>query len=102
MSVVLVASVVPRPGEREAVIAAFEAAIPQVHDEPGCELYALHESKDRIVMIEKWADLDAVAAHAAAPALADLRAALTDRVVGAMDVMRLTARPAGDAALGLL
>jgi len=35
------------------VIKAFEAAIVRVHDEPGVELYALHEGRDRLVMIEK-------------------------------------------------
>jgi quinol monooxygenase YgiN len=36
------------------VIAAFEAAIARVHDEPGVERYALHEERDRLVMIEKY------------------------------------------------
>jgi quinol monooxygenase YgiN len=33
--------------DREEVIAAFEAAIGEVHaEEGGCELYALHEGPD--------------------------------------------------------
>jgi quinol monooxygenase YgiN len=36
------------------VIAAFEAAIARVHGEPGVELYAPHEGRDRLVMIEKY------------------------------------------------
>jgi hypothetical protein len=39
------------------VIAAFEAAIARVHNEPGVELYALHEGRDRLVMIEKYAQV---------------------------------------------
>jgi hypothetical protein len=35
------------------VIAAFEEAIIRVHEEPGVEVYALHEGSDRLMMIEK-------------------------------------------------
>jgi hypothetical protein len=44
----------PVPERRAEVIAAVEAAIARVHDESGVELYALHERRDRLVMIEKY------------------------------------------------
>ena len=53
MSVVVVVTAIPVPEHRTEVIKAFEAAIVRVHDEPGGELYALHEGRDRLVMIEK-------------------------------------------------
>ena len=43
MSVVVVATIVPLPDQVDAVREAILAAVPQVHGEPGCELYALHE-----------------------------------------------------------
>jgi quinol monooxygenase YgiN len=43
--VVVVAVITPKPGEEDAVRQAVLASLPQVHDEPGCELYALHEGK---------------------------------------------------------
>jgi Antibiotic biosynthesis monooxygenase len=49
MSVVVVVTAFPVPEHRAAVISAFEAAIERVHDEPGVELYALHERPDRLV-----------------------------------------------------
>jgi quinol monooxygenase YgiN len=54
MSVVVVVTAFPIGEHRAEVIAAFERAITQVHDEPGVELYALHEGRDRLVMIEKY------------------------------------------------
>jgi hypothetical protein len=54
MSVVIIVTAFPVPGHRAEVVAAFEAAITRVHDEPGVELYALHEGPDRLVMIEKY------------------------------------------------
>ncbi|MGD0927348.1 MAG: antibiotic biosynthesis monooxygenase [Streptosporangiaceae bacterium] len=53
MSVVVVTAF-PVPEHRAGVIAAFEAAIARVHGEPGVELYAPHEGRDRLVMIEKY------------------------------------------------
>ena len=50
MSVVVVVTAFAVPERRAEVIAAFEAAITQVQEEPGVELYALHEGPDRLVM----------------------------------------------------
>ncbi len=54
MSVVVVVTAFPLPEHRAEVVAAFEAAITRVHDEPGVELYALHQGPDRLVVIEKY------------------------------------------------
>ncbi len=54
-SCVVIATFHPHPGKRDAVRAALEAVIPDVHEEPGCELYALHEETEgRLILIEKW------------------------------------------------
>jgi quinol monooxygenase YgiN len=45
LSVVVVATAYPLPDHRAEVIAAFEEAIALAHDEPGVELYALHEGR---------------------------------------------------------
>ena len=76
MSVVIVATIIPAAEHRDAVVAAVRAAAEQVHDEPGCELYALHEGPDRLVMVEKWASPEALAAHRDGTALAALGGAL--------------------------
>jgi Antibiotic biosynthesis monooxygenase len=54
MSLVVVVTAFPTPEHRAEVFAAFEEAIARVHDQPGVELYALHEGRDRLVMIEKY------------------------------------------------
>ena len=70
MSVVVVATIIPLPEHRDAVIAAFTETIPEVHNEDGCELYALHQSEDRLMMVEKWASLEALRTHSKGAALA--------------------------------
>ena len=103
MSVIVVATAFPSPEHRAEVIAAFEAAIAQVHDEePGCELYALHEGEDRLVMIEKYASEDAVAEHSKGAGLAGLRKALEGKLSAPMDVQFLAPHPAGTPSKGAL
>ncbi len=102
MSVVVVATITPAEGQLEAVKEALLAAIPQVHDEPGCELYALHEDGDRLVMIERWASVEDLDAHGRGPALKALGAAIGDKLAAPLDVRRMSAVPAGDPAKGAL
>ena len=48
VSVVVVATLTPKPDQVDAVREAILAAVPKVHDEPGCELYAVHEGDGRV------------------------------------------------------
>jgi quinol monooxygenase YgiN len=104
MAVIIVATAYPASEHREEVIAAFEAAIGKVHaEEDECELYALHEGPDgRLVMIEKYASDDAVAAHRAGAGLAALREALNGKLAGPLDLQVLTPHPAGSPVKGAL
>lgn len=103
MSVVVVATITPRVGRSEEVEAVFAGAIPKVHDEPGCQLYALHRGRGgALVMIEKWTDADALKAHSQSATMAEVGAALADLVEGRSDIVRLDAAPFGDAAKGAL
>jgi quinol monooxygenase YgiN len=102
MSVIVVATAFPAPDRRAEVVRAFEAIIASVHDEPGCELYALHEGRDRLVMIEKWASQEALAEHGKSPALAELHAVLDGKLTADLDVQVLAPHPAGTARQGTL
>jgi len=102
MSVVVVATAFPLPEHRAEVIAAFEAAITQVHHEPGVELYALHKGSDRLVMIEKYESEQARSEHLQGESLADLRSALQGKLSGGLDAQVLVPHPAGNAQKGTL
>ncbi|GAB92005.1 putative quinol monooxygenase [Gordonia rhizosphera] len=97
--VIVVATISPKPGEEAAVRDAVLAAIPQVHAEPGCGKYALHEAtgdSTDLVMIERWESMEALAAHGKAPALAELGKAIGNLLAAPLDVKTFTAVPAGD------
>jgi quinol monooxygenase YgiN len=102
VTVVVVATAFPAPGRADDVRAALLRAVPRVHAEDGCELYALHESEDRLVLVEKWTSADALATYAAAPALAELRAELDGIITGELDIQLLSPVPAGTPAQGAL
>jgi quinol monooxygenase YgiN len=102
MSVVVIATIVPLPEHRAEVISAFEETIAAVHAEDGCELYALHQGEDRLVMIEKWTTADALDVHMQGPALQKLGPALAGKIVGAPDAQVLNPHPAGTAERGML
>jgi quinol monooxygenase YgiN len=102
MSVVVVATIVPRPEHRAAVIDAIKEAIEQVHAEDGCELYSLNEAPDRLVMIEKWASQQALDAHSGGSNLAALGPKLIGKVSAAPEVIVLQSVPAGDPAKGTI
>ncbi|MBU1250421.1 MAG: antibiotic biosynthesis monooxygenase [Actinobacteria bacterium] len=102
-TVVVTAYFRPRPESRGAVLDALAAAIPRVHDETGCELYAIHDAPDgSIVMIEKWASVADLDAHGDGAPVADLVAALDGLLLEPVAVTRLVPVPVGDPQRGEL
>jgi quinol monooxygenase YgiN len=102
MSVVVVATIIPRPEHRDEVIAAYTETIPKVHAEDGCELYALHQAEDRLMMIEKWATREALGAHSRGAALAAMITQLDGKLARPAEVIVLDAVPAGEPGKGQL
>jgi quinol monooxygenase YgiN len=102
MPVVVVASFTAKPESTAVVRSACTAAIEAVHDEPGCELYSLHQTGDTFVFIEQWADADALKIHGTAPAIGVLFGAIGEHLSGAPDIKMLEPVPAGNPAKGQL
>jgi quinol monooxygenase YgiN len=97
---VLVATITPKDGQMDAVEAALKDLIPGVHTEDGCELYALHRGRDRLVMVERWRDMAALGAHGAGENIAALNEKLAGLVAGPPDIQVLEAVPIGDSSKG--
>lgn len=78
----VIAVITARPGQREAVLEAFRANVPAVLAEDGCIEYGpvvdaegmgawqARFGEDSFVVLEKWRDAAALAAHAKAPHMA--------------------------------
>jgi quinol monooxygenase YgiN len=103
MTVVVTAVFRPVPGRSAELVEALRGAIPAVHEETGCLLYAIHDADDgTVTMLEKWASAEALAAHAAGPAVVALRAATAGLLDGPATVTTMTPLPAGTAEQGEL
>ena len=103
MPVIVVATIRPLPEYRDEVTSALEAAVPEVHGEDGCEMYALHRNDDRLVMIERWASPATVQTHSTGSAAQrNLNVALKGKLQAPLAVVVLDPVPAGLAAKGAL
>ena len=89
-----------KPESVDAVRDACERAIAAVHEEPGCELYALHEADGTFVFVEQWADADALKAHSTAPAVGTLFGTIGEHLDGAPDIKMVQPVVAGDPGQG--
>jgi quinol monooxygenase YgiN len=99
--VVVTAVFTPAPGRREDLRAAIEGALPDVHAEDGCLLYALHDAADgTLVLIEKWESQELLDAHSVGEPVKRLRAGIDGLVEAPAAVVTMTPLPAGDAVKG--
>ena len=102
MPVVVVATMKAKPESVDAVREACTNAVAAVHEEPGCQLYSLHEADGTFVFVEQWADADALKAHSTAPAIGTLFGSIGELLDGAPDIKMLQPVVAGDPAKGQL
>ncbi|MEV4729520.1 putative quinol monooxygenase [Saccharopolyspora sp. NPDC049426] len=91
------------PGKREALEAVLKSVIPDVHEEPGCLLYALHEADENtLVFIEKWESRELLDAHQRADAVARLNAEAAGLLQSPPEVVTMSALPCGHQTKGQL
>ncbi|MBT2523469.1 putative quinol monooxygenase [Arthrobacter sp. ISL-28] len=103
MSIAVTALFTPKEGAFDQVVGALRPAIAEVHQEPGCLLYAIHESPDgQILMIEKWESAELLDEHEAGAAVKRLNTALKGLLQKPVEVTRLKALPAGNPSQGEL
>jgi quinol monooxygenase YgiN len=88
----VLAIITAKPGRRAELLKAFQANVPNVHAEDGCIEYVAtvdaegagsvqtRFGEDTFVVVEKWASLDALKAHAAARHMAAYAARTKDLI----------------------
>ena len=102
MPVVVVATLTVKPESVDTVRDILTSAAEEVHHEPGCQLYSVHESGETFVFVEQWADEEALKTHSTAPAVGKMFSAAGAHLVGAPDIKMLKPVPAGDPDKGQL
>lgn len=87
---VVIATFVPIAEHHTAVREALESVLPDVHQEAGCELYALHEETEgRFVLVEKWTSRELWREHLALPPVARLGGLLEGLLVSPVEVQEM-------------
>ncbi|MBI3506651.1 MAG: antibiotic biosynthesis monooxygenase [Proteobacteria bacterium] len=88
----VIAIITAKPGKRADILKEFRANMPNVHAEKGCiEYQPMTDAEgigpiqtkcgpDTFIVVEKWQDAAAFAAHAAAPHMATYVARIRDWV----------------------
>jgi quinol monooxygenase YgiN len=85
----VLAIITTKPGERATVLKAFKANVPAVLAEDGCIEYGATVDvegaspafgPDTFVVVEKWASMAHLKAHAASPHMAAYGASVKDRL----------------------
>jgi quinol monooxygenase YgiN len=99
---VVVVTMTVKPESVDTVREILTDAVKEVHDEPGCQLYSLHQTGDTFVFVEQWADEEALKTHSTAPAIGKMFSAVGEHLAGAPDIKTLQPVPAGDPDKGQL
>lgn len=88
----VLAIITAKPGKRAELLELFQANVPNVHAEDGCiEYVATIDAEDALssqtpfgehtfVVVEKWASMNALKAHGAAPHMAAYAARSKDLI----------------------
>lgn len=103
MTVVVTAVFQPKDGKKSELVEAMRRGIEAVHQEDGCELYAIHDAEDgTVTMLEKWASAEALDTHGRGEAVGLLLADITDLIEGPPVVTRMSPLPMGGEKQGAL
>ena len=87
---IVIATFTPLPGEYDAVKAVLQEVIPDVHQEEGCELYALHEEAGgTLVLVEKWTTRELWQAHLSLDTVARIQNGLEGLLASEVDVREM-------------
>lgn len=101
MTVIVTAVFYPQAGKKQELVQAMQRGIAAVHEEPGCELYSIHDAEDgTITMIEKWTTAQDLDTHGAGEAVGVLNGDIADLIEKPTLVTRMTPLPSGTEAQG--
>jgi quinol monooxygenase YgiN len=101
-ALVVVVTLSPANGHREKLLAVCRKYWPGVQEEPGCELFALHEGTGSFVVIERWSSRSLWEQHLATADNAALNAELSPLLAEPANVWPLAAVAIGEPSKSIL
>jgi quinol monooxygenase YgiN len=99
----VIAIFTPKPEHAAEVKELLFRITPLVHEEVGCEFYALNEDVDgRLIYVEAWTTRDLWVEHNDAPTVQEIRAGIEGKLVKDVEVYELYNLPVGSTGKGSL
>lgn len=95
-ALIVVVTLTPLPGRRDAMRDVLAQHWPDVQREEGCELYALHENDDVFVAVERWSSREIWERHLATEGNMQLGEELRPLLAEPLQVYDVVAVPLGD------
>lgn len=87
---IIIATFSPKPEFYDEALAILKDITLEVHEEAGCELYALHEEVNgRIVFVERWTTTKDWHDHLTLDTVARIQAGMKGKVIADVDVMEM-------------
>jgi len=99
---VVVATLTPLPAHRQEVRAALEDSLAAAHCEPGCQLYALHETDDAFVFVERWETDELLEQHNRGAAVSEVVRRIDGKLKEPVRIIVARPLPGGDLRKGQL
>jgi quinol monooxygenase YgiN len=99
---VVIAHLLPTPGQTQKVLDVYRELAPLVHQEPGCELFALHTDGQDVFIIEHWLTPEDFQAHLASSNLRRIREALKPLLAASTEIWPVESVPLGDPDKGVI
>ena len=93
---VVIAIFKPLEGSLQEVKDILTSIIPEVHEEPGCEFYALHEDTEgRLIFVEAWDTRELWQEHSAFHTVTRIQELTKPHLAGEVEVIEMYGVPAG-------
>jgi quinol monooxygenase YgiN len=100
---IVVAIIRPFADSFDEVLGILQEVTAQVHQEQGCELYALNEGVEgELVFVEKWSSRDAWQEHMDGPAVGAIGQRISHLLESPPEIHELYAVPVGNVSQGRL
>ena len=99
----VIAIFTPKSEYAEEIKALLLRVTPRVHEEAGCEYYALHQDVDgRLIFVEAWSTRQLWIEHMEEPTVKEILAGVEGKLVKDVEVYELYNLPAGVSGKGSL
>ncbi|MEU6775221.1 putative quinol monooxygenase [Streptomyces sp. NPDC046759] len=99
---VVIARLIPAPGQVQNVLDVYRELAPLVHQEPGCGLFALHTDGEGVFIVEHWLTSEDFQAHLAGSNLRRIRDATKPLLAAPSEIWPVESVPLGDPDKGVI